>query len=144
MLRVKVSEYGNEEVIVKTAFLCSTFNRVCLPPDVHIIISFIPNHSGKTELFVRSALKEDKYYNDLYLWYPMNYTSKPDKPPNNWVSIYTRMSLLKAQDIIINLILLYSLAFTITPPGNGMIRVNNSTSTNLGPLSPSSIFEIQM
>lgn len=45
----------------------------------------MPNYSGRNDFFYRSVMKEDKFYEDLYVWHPKVYSVKPEKPPNNWV-----------------------------------------------------------
>ena len=51
-----------------------------------MILSFVPNHSGKGEEFIRST-KQDEFQ-DFYVWFPANYSQKPaDERPNNWVSL---------------------------------------------------------
>lgn len=36
-------------------------------------------------MFIRSSLGEEEY-KDYYIWYKANYSSKPEKLPNNWVN----------------------------------------------------------
>jgi glycosidase len=64
------------------------FEPILLFEGVHLVLSFVPNHSSKRHPWFIKSESNDTQYKDYYIWSsdPPKYDSegKPE-PPNNWV-----------------------------------------------------------
>jgi hypothetical protein len=69
-------------------FCLFVFEPILLFEGLHLVLSFVPNHSSKRHPWFVKSENNDTQYKDYYIWSsePPTYDSegKPE-PPNNWV-----------------------------------------------------------